>query len=237
MESEIETRLDRALKGWVDARAEQSERSIAGGKSQEGNRSAVTAGKHLNAINQMIIDELALTGATNLTTQINPTLAGYFRSTKSWDLLVLEDEEPVLVIEYKSMSGSEGKNLNNRADEVFGIAADAKAAEEHGLLPARLRRAYVFVMAATDASTRQVKTQAAIGTVDGAFESASYMQRMAIMCERLRDEGLYHLAWAVGVYESPFKWFEPLSSVGWERFARDLHDAFPGGLPSPPRVS
>ena len=89
------------------------------------------------------------------------------------------------------------------------MAADAKAAEEHGLLPPKLRRAFVFVMAATEASTRPVKAQRAIGSVDPVFVDASYMQSKAIICQRLREEGLYHLAWAVGVHEDPFSWFEP----------------------------
>ena len=109
------------------------------------------------------------------------------------------------------------------------MAADAKAAEEHGLLPPKLRRAFVFVMAATEASTRPVKAQRAIGSVDPVFVDASYMQRKAIMCQRLREEGLYHRAWAVGVHEDPFSWFEPLPAVGWEQFACDIHDAFSGG--------
>lgn len=148
--------------------------------------------------------------------------AGYYRASKSWDLLVLRNERPILAVEYKSMSGSEGKNLNNRADEVFGMAQDARAAEKHGLLPAGLRRAYVFVMGANADSLRPVGVANVVGTPDPVFQGASYMQRMAIMCRRMRDDGLFDLAWAVAVHEDPFSWFEPDPEVGWDRFRADM---------------
>ena len=153
------------------------------------------------------------------------TLAGYYRPSKSWDLLVLREGQPLLAVEYKSMSGSEGKNLNNRADEVFGIAEDARAAEANGILPAGLLRAYIFVMGANDDSTRPVGAGNVIGNPDPVFEGASYLERMAIMCERMRDAGLYNLVWAVGVVEDPFSWFEPRASVGWDVFAGTLRTA------------
>ena len=139
----------------------------------------------------------------------------------------MKDGRPLLAVEYKSMSGSEGKNLNNRADEVFGIAEDARAAERHGILPHGLLRAYVFVMGANEDSTRPVGVGNVIGNPDPVFEGASYLERMAIMLERMRDSGLYDLAWAVAVVEEPFSWFEPLADVGWDRFVDDLKSGFP----------
>jgi hypothetical protein len=144
---------------------------------------------------------------------------------------VLQGEEPVLAVEYKSMSGSEGKNLNNRADEVFGVAEDLRQAEKRRLLPATMRRAYIFVMGVTEESTTPVSPQGvAVGSVDKAFEGASYLQRAAIMCERMRETGLYHLTWAVGIHENPFRWEEPLASVGWTEFSRGLHDMCDHGV-------
>jgi len=224
-------RIDHALRQWVDIRKLQAEKSRAEGRAQEGRRSSVTGGTHLDEINQLIVDEIEATGASGLQLLTNrqATVAGYFRSSKSWDLLVLQGGNPVLTVEYKSMSGSEGKNLNNRADEVFGMAADARAAELHGLLPRNMRRAYVFVLGANEASLRPVGARAAAGTPDPIFTGASYMDRMAIMCERLREEGLFHMAWAVGVHEEPFSWFEPRPTVNWERFSADLRGGFARG--------
>jgi hypothetical protein len=61
-----------------------------------------------------------------------------------------------------------------------------------------------------------------LGTPDPVFAGASYMDRKAIMLTRMRDNGLYDLAWAVGVQEQPFAWFEPRPDVSWDRFTTDL---------------
>ncbi|WP_328465254.1 PaeR7I family type II restriction endonuclease [Streptomyces sp. NBC_00448] len=225
-------RVDLALRGWIDTRIEQALRSNSTGNAQDGNRPAVTGGKHLNAIDRLVQDELAATGARGLELRVarSAVLPGYYRPTKAWDLLVLQHGEPVLAVEYKSMSGSEGKNLNNRADEVFGVAEDVRQAEIHGLLPRTMRRAYVFVMAMTPASTKPVTVpQVAAGRSDPAFEGAGYLERSALMCERMLETGLYHFAWAVGVRERPFEWVEPRPSVTWDRFAHGLHDMFEDG--------
>jgi hypothetical protein len=224
MDVETHTRITAALQRWVDIRAAQSQASQLLGRAQVGRRAAVTGGRHLDPLSQLIVGQVHRLGLDDLQLLHNreATLAGYYRASKSWDLLVLQNEKPILAVEYKSMSGSEGKNLNNRADEVFGMAQDARAAEEHGLLPPGMRRAYVFVMGANDDSQRPIGVPRLIGTPDPIFEGASYMQRMAIMCRRMRDDGLFDLAWAVGVCEEPFSWFEPDPEVGWDRFVSDL---------------
>lgn len=220
----------------LDTRIEQAIRSNSTGNAQEGNRPAVTGGKHLNAIDHLVQEELAATGAEGLELKVarSAALPGYYRPTKAWDLLVLQRGVPILAVEYKSMSGSEGKNLNNRADEVFGVAEDLRQAEIHGLLPRTMRRAYVFVMAMTPASTKPVSVpHVATGTSDPAFEGAGYLVRSAIMCERMQETGLYHFAWAVGVRDHPFKWVEPHPAVTWDKFAQGLHDMFENGEVKP----
>lgn len=151
---------------------------------------------------------------------------GYYRASKSWDLLVLRDEEPVLAIEYKSMTDSEGKNLNNRANKVIGSAQDLRRAQDAGLLSATMKRGYVFLMEVTPAVQVPVEVTTQVGHPDPAFEQASYLQRMALMCQRLRDDGLYHMAWALGVKRNPIGFVEPLETVNWDRFKADLRNSF-----------
>ncbi|MGW2514461.1 PaeR7I family type II restriction endonuclease [Streptomyces scopuliridis] len=236
MDSKAHMTLDRALRSWRDVRFAQATRSANGGNAQQGNRAAVTGGRHLDALDQLVRDELVAAGGTELVflRGRKATLPGYYRATKSWDLLVLQDEQPVLAVEYKSMKGSEGKNLNNRADEVFGVAEDLRRAEKKGLLPATMRRAYVFVMGVTEDSTTPRKTlDVAAGKVDKAFDEASYLERAAIMCDRMRETGLYHLTWAIGIRDDPFGWVEPLPAVGWAPFSQGLRDVFDEGIVKP----
>lgn len=236
MDSKTRMNLDRALRSWVDVRFAQAARSTGGGNAQQGNRAAVTGGKHMDALDRLVRDELISAGGRDLNflTGRRATLPGYYRATKSWDLLVLQGDDPVLAVEYKSMKGSEGKNLNNRADEVFGVAEDLRQAERSPQLQATMRRAYVFVMGVTDESTAPRTTQqVAVGSVDKVFQDASYLDRAAIMCERMRETGLYHLTWAVGIQEEPFGWTEPLASVGWDAFSAGLHGMFTNGVITP----
>lgn len=234
MDQRTYMRVDRALRSWVDVRFAQAARSQAGGKAQQGNRSAVTGGKHLDGINALVREELTSIAPDVWFDYKQTTLPGYYRPTKSWDLIVFQRDTPILAVEYKSMKGSEGKNLNNRADEVFGVAEDLRQAEKNGLLPATMRRAYVFIMGMTEDSTVPVIPQrVAVGHVDEAFEKASYLQRAALMCERMKNSGLYHMTWAVGVQDDPFRWEEPREAVGWQSFADGLRDMFDDGTVKP----
>jgi hypothetical protein len=232
-------RITEAVGLWISAKEAQAQKSRERGNAQGGNRAQVTGGLHLRGVNQLIVDEIEAAGATDLELRFDrrATLAGWYRSSKAWDLLVLQREQPILAVEYKSMAGSVGNNLNNRADEVFGIAEDARQAEVRGILPPNLRRAYIYLLEVTPSVQRPVSIGNPAGNPDPIFQGASYLDRVAIMCERMRDTGLYHLAWAVGVIRSPIGFMEPSASVGWDRFASDLREGFRFGeaVPVPHR--
>jgi hypothetical protein len=197
-------RIMNAIRQWIDAKEAQAKKSRGSGNAQAGTRAQVTGGLHLRGVNQLIVDEIEAAGATDLELRFDrqAVLAGWYRSSKAWDLLVLQRGTPVLAVEYKSMTGSVGNNLNNRADEVFGIAEDARQAEQRGILPANLRRAYIYLLEVTPAVLRPVGTGRPFGNPDVVFHGASYLDRVAIMCERMRESGLYHLVWVVGVTRS-----------------------------------
>lgn len=221
-------RIRAAVEYWFDAKAEQLAQVLTTGRSQGGTRDAVVGGKHLDGFNTLVVDELRRLGVPGLSFRLNTqaTLPGYYRASKSWDLLVLRRGEPILAVEYKSMKGSEGKNLNNRMDEVLGVGEDLRAAQAHGLVSRDLRRAYIFVMEATPAVLTPVRTRGVFGAPDPVFDGASYLDRMGIICERIRDGGLYDMTWAIAATSNPADFCEPNPRVGWERFATDLTECF-----------
>jgi hypothetical protein len=228
-------RITEAAGIWITEKEAQAKRSHDGGNAQEGTRSQVTGGKHLRGINQLIVDEIKATGATGLDLRFDrgAVLAGWYRSSKAWDLLVLQRGTPILAVEYKSMAGSVGRNLNNRADEVFGIAEDARQAEQHGILPLNLRRAYIYLLEVTSGPQDPVGIGKPFGKPDPVFHGASYLDRTAIMCERMRDSGLYHLTWALAITRNPVGFVEPSDAVGWDRFVSDLRAGFAAGQAVP----
>lgn len=84
----------------------------------------------------------------------------------------------------------------------------------------------MFLMEVTPAVTVPVNVRVRVGEPDPEFVGAGYLERMAIMCQRLRDDGLYDMAWALGVVREPVGFEEPREPVNWSRFKSDLRRAF-----------
>lgn len=60
-------------------------------------------------------------------------LPGYFRPTKLWDPLIVNEGRLIAALEFKSQVGpSFGNNLNNRAEEAIGSAHDLWTAYREG---------------------------------------------------------------------------------------------------------
>ena len=226
-----QARIMQAVRQWIDAKDVRTEKSLDGGNTQADPRSKVTSGSHLRGINQLIVDEIESTGASGLELRVDrkAVLAGWYRSSRAWGLVVLQHGSPILAVEYKSMAVSVANNLINRADGVFGAAEDARQAANHGILPANLRRACIYLLEVTPSVGKPVNFGEPFGNPDMVFNGASYLDRLAIMCERMRDSGLYHLALVLGVTRDPIGFTEPSAEVGWDRFASDLRAGFKNG--------
>jgi hypothetical protein len=80
---------------------------------------------------------------------------------------------------------------------------------------------------------RPIRTGKPFGNPDVIFHGKTYLDRVAIMCERMRNSGLYHLAWVIGVIREPVSFCEPSAEVGWDRFAADLRNGFKLGQAMP----
>lgn len=227
--TEDRARILSAVQYWFEAKAEQLAKVALAGRAQGGTRDAVTGGGHLDGLNTLVVDQLGRLGVDGLSFRVNSraVFPGYYRASKAWDLMVLRDGAPVLAVEYKSMKGSEGKNLNNRIDEVLGVAEDLRQAQAHGLVPRDLRRAYIFIMESTPDVLYPVKAvHGLVGKSDPAFYGITYLDRMSVLCERIRESGLYEMTWAIAATSDPIDFYEPNPAVGWERFSSDLASAF-----------
>jgi hypothetical protein len=100
------------------------DKQIESGRIDAGTRGAVTAGTQMGALETLIVDLLCEMGLRQLDikTRTGLQLPGYFRPEKKWDLIVVSEGELLLAMEFKSMVGSFGKNLNNRSEEALGSA-------------------------------------------------------------------------------------------------------------------
>ncbi|WMT57301.1 PaeR7I family type II restriction endonuclease [Truepera radiovictrix] len=101
------------------------------------NRASVVQGKHLDGFFDLITDLATANGlpASSVRSKGDVVLPGYFRATKTWDVIVVHKENLIAAFEFKSQVGpSFGNNFNNRLEEAIGSATDLWRLSERELL-------------------------------------------------------------------------------------------------------
>jgi hypothetical protein len=195
--------------GRVNPTAGDGRTAVVGGKNKDGFIDVVCA----------VARHCGLTDDAVHTRKSKVILPGFFRATKSWDVLVIHQQRLLGFFEFKSQVGSFGNNFNNRSEEVIGSAADLWVAHHHGAYggirrsrqlvqeysPALLNPiiqsdprppfpAWLMLLEECDASTRSVRCDEPHFPVFEEFRDASYARRYQILCERLVERQLYSAA-------------------------------------------
>ncbi len=198
MTSPAEARFEAAIRSYWQVRDAQAAKQVASGRVDAGTRGSVTGGSHLNAVASLLEDLFIENGfprqAIKRTTSIE--LPGFYRPTKKWDLVVIEDGVLVAAIELKSQVGpSFGNNFNNRTEEAIGNAVDVWRAYEEGTFGGvRPWLGYIFLLEDAPKSTTPVRLARTVFPVERVFENTSYKDRYRILCQRLVRERLYDVA-------------------------------------------
>lgn len=175
-------------------------KQIEAGKADQGERAGVTAGKNMDGFTALIIDLVRANGLGHASIHRDRavvTLPGYFRPTKLWDLLVINEGRLIAALEMKSQVGpSFGNNFNNRTEEAIGTAHDLWTAFREGALGKHPRPFVGWLMMVEDApeSRRPVTDRSPHFPVFKEFQGASYLKRYDILCQRLIQENLYGAA-------------------------------------------
>lgn len=160
----------------------------------------MTAGKNMEGFVDLVVDLVRANGlghATICRKRALVTLPGYFRPTKLWDLLVLNEGRLVAAIELKSQVGpSFGNNFNNRTEEAIGTAHDLWTAYREGAFGKQPRPFVGWLMVVEDAPRSQapIRDRSPHFPVFPEFQGASYLQRYDILCQKLTREQLYTTA-------------------------------------------
>ncbi len=181
-------------------REKARQKQIEAGRADQGERAGVTAGKNMDGFLALLIDIVEANGLTNATIHQQRavlTLPGYFRPTKLWDVLVVQDKRLVAAIELKSQVGpSFGNNFNNRTEEAIGTAHDLWTAYREGAFGKHPRPFVGWMMMVEDApeSRRPVTDRSPHFPVFKEFQGASYLKRYDVLCQRLVQEQLYGAA-------------------------------------------
>lgn len=124
-----------ALRQFWEGRARAAQQQRERGNSDQGGRSSVTAGRHMDGFADKITELMVSVGVNpgDIHTRTNVELPGFYRPTKEWDIVVVSDGQLRAAIELKSQVGpSFGNNFNNRTEEAMGSSLDIWTAYREG---------------------------------------------------------------------------------------------------------
>jgi hypothetical protein len=196
--ADYEKRVREAVKLFWGNRNSAVERQIAAGKQDAGTRGAVTAGKNMDGFLDLALELVARNGLAMAEIHVQRrllTLPGFFRPTKSWDMLVIHRGHLVAALEFKSQVGpSFGNNFNNRSEEAIGTAHDLWTAYREGAFGKDAPRPFLgWVMLLEDCieSRLPVRETSPHFPIFPEFRGASYAVRYDLLCRKLVQEGLY----------------------------------------------
>ncbi len=192
----LNTQVQRAVAHYWQTRTSQRTRQEQSGRTDQGLRSAVTGGAHMDGFVDLFADLIVEAGIPREFIFRNSAveLPGFFRPTKEWDLLVIQDRTLIAAIEAKSQVGpSFGNNFNNRTEEAMGSALDLWTAfREHAFLNSTQPFiGYFFMLEDCEASKRPVSIKEPHFKVFPEFKGASYMRRYELFCRKLVLERHY----------------------------------------------
>lgn len=227
MSIDIESRYRDAIQYVWTGRLKQREKQAEAGKVDAGSRGDVTGGGHMGALEVLVKDLLFEFGIDekDVFARTKLELPGYYRSTKKWDLLVVSRQQLVMALEFKSIGGSYGNNLNNRTEEALGNASDIWTAYREGRFgnAPRPLLGYLFLLRDEPRVLQPVANKEPHFEVDPIFKGASYAKRAEILCRRLVLERLYDTACLLlSTNEEPTKITEPAEDLTFQRFVAAL---------------
>ena len=195
---ELEARVSRAVSRFWRTREKQAKAQRSKGRSDQGARGAVTGGAQMDGFIELITGFILGAGIDReqVFHKRHLELPGFFRPTKEWDLLVVQDDQLIIAVEVKSQAGSFGNNFNNRTEEAMGSALDLWTAFRKGALnkTAQPWLGYLFLLEDCEASRKPVRVKEPHFEVLPEFKGASYMRRYELFCRKLVRERHYNAA-------------------------------------------
>lgn len=227
--ADCEPKISAAVKHFWRTRASQARSQRKRGQSDQGARSAVTGGGHMDGFVDLLVDSLNRIGIARSCIQSHSRieLPGFFRPTKEWDVVVTVGGQLVLAVEVKSQVGpSFGNNFNNRTEEAMGSALDIWTAFREGAFRPTSTApwlGYLFHLEDCDKSNSPVKVKEPHFPVFKEFRGASYVKRYEEFCRRMVRERHYNSAMLVtSRTDSGGRFASPSDDLAWQPFFRSM---------------
>lgn len=145
--AKINEGIAKAISHFWQTRKKQSDK----GTRDQGARSAATGGAQMDGFIDLIAELIIKAGIRRQEIFFKKylDLPGFFRPTKKWDLVVVNEDQLVIAVEVKSQAGpSFGNNFNNRLEEALGSALDLWTAYREGAFNKTIRPwlGYLFLL-------------------------------------------------------------------------------------------
>lgn len=206
-----EAEARKAVKTFWASRQQAKLKQAESGKNDQGERSAVTSGKNMDGFVRLMEKITRGNGLESAEIHLQRralTLPGFFRPTKLWDMLIINQGVLVAALEFKSQVGpSFGNNCNNRAEEAIGTAHDfwtAYRERAFGDVP-RPFLGWLMLVEDADGSRSPVQDRSPHFPVFPEFQQASYLERYHLLCRKLIHEQLYTVATSIASPRSAIK--------------------------------
>jgi len=196
------TAIRKAVRFYWQSKHSALTKNQAGMRIDQGQRGAATAGKNFDGFVQMLAGLAAKHGSKDLQihqNKSNVVLPGHFRPSKQWDLVLIYQGRLIAALEFKALGGpSFGNNANNRCEEALGSGIDLSVAQREGAFGAGASPFVGYcILVEDDEKSRCVPKRGNPSphfNTDPVFKTASYQERMRILCERMVQERIYTAA-------------------------------------------
>lgn len=213
---------------WAIKTSQQAAADLVG-KLVGGTSGSVRAGLHMAPFEALVRKVVRDAG---IVTDVQPSertyLPGYYRETKSWDVVLQYKGHALAIIEAKSQGSSLANNFNNRVEEAIGQAADVWKSHERGLLVSGLRPWIGYVMVVEETAKTVEPKNLLAGkavpagmVVDPVFNGMSYADRYAMAFKRLDQERMLD-ATCVAITSSSTSYSYPNHWLSFNGFAAQL---------------
>lgn len=208
---------------------DQQAAAILAGRSDGGTSGSVRAGKHMSPFELLIRQVVEDAGIEPDPAPSDKLyLPGFYRETKSWDVVLQYQGHALAIVEAKSQGSSLAKNFNNRVEEAIGQAADVWKSHERGLLISGLRP-WVGYLMVVEETTKTTDPKHLLGgkavpagmKVDPLFDGMSYAERYATAFKRLDQERMLD-ATCVAITSGPESYEYPNEWLSFNGFAAQL---------------
>jgi hypothetical protein len=180
-------------------REKQAKSQAQRGATDQGARAAVTGGKQMDGFCRTIRKYLEDSGVPPATIYVkgDRELPGFFRPTKEWDMVIVNQGMLVASLELKSQVGpSFGNNFNNRTEEALGNAVDIWTAYREGAFRTSPQPwvGYLLLLEECERAMAPVAVSEPHFSVFPEFKGASYAKRYELLCRKLVRERQYSAA-------------------------------------------